>query len=249
MDAAAATSDEADLWRRLRAGADPGARDRLLEIHLPYARVVARVLYARRHHEEIPFDDYFQLASLGMVEAVDRYDPERGVQFRTFAARRMQGAILNGLERMTEKQQQIAARQRLRAERLQDVAALADDDAGERRRPEALMQFVGDVGIGLAVCWMLEGTAMVEDASAVRSIPFYQGVAARELRARLLEAVEALPPPERTVIRSHYLQEVPFEDVAATLALSKGRVSQLHRQALGRLRVLVRDHADWNATF
>lgn len=240
---------EAGLWQRLRTAGDPGARARLLEMHLPYAKIVAGVYFGRRYHDEVEFGDYLQLASIGLVEALDRFDPARGVQFRTFAARRMHGAILDGLERMTEKQQQIAAWQRLRNERLQEVKAMAGQGsvAGAVQDPEHLLRFVAEVGIGLALCWMLEGTGMVESAEAGVA-PFYRSVAMRQLRGRLLHAVDGLPAHERTVIRSHYLQEVPFDRIADTLGLSKGRISQIHKQALLRLRALVREDADWNAS-
>ena len=138
------TTGEGALWQKLRDGGDDDARARLLEIHLPYAKVVAASYYSRRYHDEIEFGDYLQFASLGMIEALDRYDPQRGVQFRTFAARRMHGSILNGLERLTEKQQQIAARQRLRQERLQDVKAMAgvEGSAAALQEPEQLLRFV-----------------------------------------------------------------------------------------------------------
>ena len=240
---------EAGLWQRLRAAGDADARARLLEMHLPYAKILAGVYFGRRYHDEVEFGDYLQLASIGLVEALDRFDPARGVQFRTFAARRMHGAILDGLERMTEKQQQIAARQRLRNERLQEVKAIAAQgratDAAQD--PDHLLRFVSEVGIGLALCWMLEGTGMVENAEGCVE-PFYRSVAMRQLRDRLLHAVDGLPPHERTVIRSHYLQDVPFDRIAETLGLSKGRISQIHKQALLHLRALVREDADWNAS-
>jgi RNA polymerase sigma factor for flagellar operon FliA len=248
--ASSATPQEATLWRRLRDSGDAAARDALLALHLPYARVVAKVYYAKRYHDEIEFGDYLQYASVGMLEALERYDPARGVQFRTFAARRMHGAILNGLERLTEKQQQIAARQRLRSERLQDLKVLAAPEGGAAPQgAQQLLRYVSDVGIGLALCWMLDGTSMVDSSEASVSIPFYQSVALRQLRERLLKAIETLPAQERTVVRSHYLQEMAFDEIAAMLRLSKGRISQIHKQALLHLRGLVRDHADWNGSF
>lgn len=239
---------EAFLWQRFRAAGDAAARERLLEMHLPYAKILAGVYFGRRYHDEVEFGDYLQLASIGLVEALDRFDPARGVQFRTFAARRMHGAILDGLERMTEKQQQIAARQRLRNERLQEVKAMAakGPSSGPVQDPEQLLRFVSEVGIGLALCWILEGTGMVESAEPCVE-PFYRSVAMRQLRDRLLHAVDGLSPHERTVIRSHYLQEVPFDRIAETLGLSKGRISQIHKQALLHLRALVREDAEWNA--
>ena len=238
--------EESALWQRLRTAADADAREQILALHLPYAKVVAASYYGRRFHDEIGFEDYHQLAALGMIEAVDRFDPSRGVQFRTFAARRMHGAILNGLERLTEKQQQIAARQRLRCERLHEVKAAAG--GAPPASSEQLLRYVSDVGIGLALCWMLEGTAMVDLPEASANAPFYQSVAVRQLRERLLFAVEALPPQERAVVRGHYLQDMQFEEIATMLRLTKGRISQIHKQALLRLRNQVRDHAEWNLT-
>lgn len=243
---------ELQLWRQLRTTGEAALRERLLALHLPYARTVAGLLYARRFHDEIEFGEYLQFASLGMVEAVDRFDPERGVQFRTFAARRMQGAILSGIERLTEKQQQIAARQRLRAQRLQDVKDIALEEAGAGAHPQTaqqLMKFVGETGIGLALCWLLEGSAMLEDTERATTVPFYRSVELRQLRERLMQAVDALGPQERAVIRNHYLQDMRFDQIAADLQLTKGRISQIHKQALRNLRAGVQEHADWSTVF
>jgi RNA polymerase sigma factor for flagellar operon FliA len=240
---------EATLWRRYKQGADTVARDALVACHLPFARVVAAMAYARRYNDEVEFGDYLQFASVGLLEALERFEPSRGVQFRTFASRRMQGAILSGLEGLTEKLQQIAARQRMRAERLQHVKemALAGRTAPASASPE-LADFVVDVGIGLALCWILEGTGLVDrgDASGPSC---YESLAMKELRTRLLEVVDALPPTERAVIRGHYLQHVAFEEIARSLQLTKGRVSQIHKQALLRLRAAMRDGAAWEASF
>lgn len=249
--AAGLAPDEALLWQRLREHGDARAREQLLARHMPYARVVATSYYAKRFHNEIEFGDYLQYASVGLLEAMERYEPGRGAQFRTFAARRMHGAILNGLEKFTEKQQQISARQRIRAERMQAMKDLASEEAGLKagaapRSTEQLFKFVSEVGLGLALAWMLEGTSMVDEPERAESVPFYRNLEVRQLRERLLGAVESLPPQERTVIRSHYIQEVPFEEVAAMLQVTRGRVSQIHKQALLRLRNQVRDHAEWN---
>ena len=254
MDAiAAAAGDEGLLWRQLRADGDAQARERLLALHMAYARVVAATYYARRFHDDIEFGDYLQFASIGLLEAVERFDPDRGVQFRTFAARRMHGAILNGLERCTEKQQQIAARQRLRAERMRDLKLLAGESSGAGtgvpQEPQQLLAFVAEAGIGLALCWLLEGSGMVEGAAGAESQPFYRSAELRQLRERLVQAVEGLPAQERTVIRNHYLQEIPFEQIAVGLQLTRGRISQLHRRALLRLRGLLADQGDWSALF
>lgn len=244
------STGEGVLWQRLRESGDGAARAQLLEMHLPYAKIVAASYYSRRYGNHVEFGDYLQYASIGMIEALDRYDPERGVQFRTFAARRMHGAILNGLEKLTEKQQQIAARQRLRQERVQDLKAMAgvEGSGAPPQDPEQLLRFVSEVGIGLALCWMLEGTGMVESEEGYEQ-PFYRDVAIHQMKRRLAQALEQLSLQERTVIRSHYLQEQPFDQIAAGMQLTKGRISQIHKQALLHLRTLVREDADWDVAF
>lgn len=228
------------LWQQLRAGGDASARDALLDLHLPYARTVAATYYRRRLHDEIEFDDYLQFARLGMVEAMERFDPDQGALFRTFAARRMHGAILDGLERCTEKQQQIAARQRVQKERLADVR----EAMGPTRHADDLFRHLAQVGIGLALCHLLEGTGMVDSGEPGPAHPsaadgHYASVELTRLKRRLATLVDRLAPQQRTVIRAHYLQEQPFDEVARTMGVTRARISQIHRAGLAALRDLL----------
>lgn len=246
---AASDGDELALWQRLRSDGDLDARAELLAMHLPYARIVAAAYYRKRFNNDVEFGDYHQYASIGLLEAMQRYDPGRGAQFRTFAARRMHGSILNGLERLTERQQQVAARQRARAEQLECGKALAAERVGLApgavpRNPQQLMQYMADVGVGLALAWMLEGTSMMDDSERAETVPFYRSTEIRQMRERLAQVIGQLPAQERIVIRCHYLQEMPFDQVADMLQLTKGRISQLHKQALSRLRAAVADQPD-----
>lgn len=250
MIASDCSADERASWQELRATGDAAVRERLLDLHVGYARTVAASYYARRFSDDISFDEYLQLARVGLLEAMERFDPDRGVQFRSFAARRMHGAILNGLEKQSEKQQQIAARQRLRAMRVNHVkemaAAASDHEPGNPGQADQLLKFITEVGIGLAVCWMLDDTAMVDHPDRGETFHFYQGAAMKERRERLHRALDALSEAERMVIRRHYFQQVPFDEIAATLHLTKGRISQIHKQALFRLRSVAGEQADWS---
>ena len=240
-------ASEAELWQRWREQRDESARQRLMDHFIPYARVVAATYYGRRINDEIEFNDYLQLASVGLVESIDRYDPALGAQFKTFAARRMHGAILDGLERLTEKQQQIAVKRRLRQERLQDIQSAASSARAEATtgkdskatHADNLFKYLSEVGIGLAISYLLEGTGMVQgDATATyQADAYYQRAELRQLQQRIRELVQRLSDQERTVITCHYLQEHSFEEIAERLQLTRGRISQIHRKALGTLRV------------
>jgi RNA polymerase sigma factor for flagellar operon FliA len=234
-------ADEAALWQRWRAQGDRDARRALVERHLPYARTVAATYYKRRTHDEIDFAEVLQLASVALVESVDRYRTDGGAQFRTFAARRMHGAIVDGLERLTERLQQAAAQRRLRAERLQAAKAQASEgSAPDARAPGDVLMHLAEVALGLALGILLEGTGMVDAeplaSGATEAEPHYRHVELALLRRRLAHLLERLPLTQRRVLQLHYLHEHSFVDIARDLALSTSRISQLHRQAIDALR-------------
>ncbi|MBC7603850.1 MAG: sigma-70 family RNA polymerase sigma factor [Ramlibacter sp.] len=239
---------ESGLWRRLREDGDVSAREALLELHLPYAKIVAATYYGKRIHDEVEFADYLQMASLGLIEALDRFDPAFGVMFKTFAARRMHGTIIDGLQCANEKHQQIAAAQQLQAQRSASIrGAHSEKGSGtspRRRTPEQALQFVAEVGIGFALAWLLDGTGMIQDQEREQAevMPFYRSVELRQLRDRIVELVRGLPPNESKVIQFHYFQEVSFEDLSEAMNLSRGRISQIHRQGLIRLKESLRRH-------
>lgn len=235
-------AEEIRLWDSWRVQGDEAARSRLMEVHVPYARVVAATYYARRTHDEVEFTEYLQLASLALLECIDRFDPSQGAQFRTFAARRMHGAILDGLTKCSEKNQQIAAQTRLRKERLMVLKAGATD------KQDSLLQYLAEVGIGIALGVLLENTGMVESEVPNQNgvvpsseVSYFRETEIRRLRGMVNGLLKHLNAQEQLVLRYHYLQEYPFTDIAEELGLSKGRISQIHSKALNRLRDLFAD--------
>ena len=245
----------AALWLRWRKEGDESARELLIDHYLPYARMMAAMVYGRRTHNDVEFEDYLQLARIGLLEAVDRFDPDQGAQFKTFATRRVQGSVLNGLIRLTEKNQQISARMRLRRERLEAVkeaasAEVLGDNASTfgDKAPGAdkLFRYLAEVGIGIALGVLLEGTGMVDAEAfdnnghaASPEVSYLRKSEILQLRTVLRGLVDRLGERQKTVIRYHYLQEIPFDEIARFMNITRGRVSQLHREGLSRLRELL----------
>ncbi len=234
--------DEASLWERLSIERDATARWQLVELYRPFARMVAATYFGRRIDDDIEFDDYHQWAIVGMIESIDRFDAKRGVQFKTFASRRMHGCILDGIESTTEKQRQIAVRRRLREERAADAlaAARATEDAfdGDSLADTLdIFKVLAEVGIGLALGLMLEDTGMVAPApDAVSPDQSYARVELRQLQASVRACVGRLSGQEQRVIQGHYLEDQRFTEIAIDMGLTRGRVSQIHKQALEKLR-------------
>lgn len=225
-------NEESALWQAWRELRDARARDALLALHQEFARIIAAKLYARRYADDIEFDEYLQFARLGLLESLDRYDPALGASFRTYAAHRMEGAILSGLQCLSECNRQVALRQRLEQERVQSLA-------GEGARDDAFEHLVS-VAVGLAVGYMLEDLGTYQRVDSSYGDSAYAELADRETRYRLHALIEELPPREARVIRHHYLQQVSFDEIARSMELTPGRISQLHRRALERLRELLR---------
>ena len=236
-------AEERQLWLRWRESRDEAARADLLARHLPYARVVAAMVYGQRPNNDVDFDDYLQLARVGLLEAFDRYDPDGGAQFRTYAARRMRGTVLDGLVRLTEREQQMSVRRRLLAERTDSIAHPQPEDppSGPARERNDLFRYLAEVGVGLALGFMLEDTGLVDgdEARSTGSDPAYHAVELRQTKQQLLALVRQLPPSERRIIQLHYVQGQAFDDIARDLGVTKGRVSQIHKKALGTLRALL----------
>lgn len=235
MTAAQTTeADEGALWQAWRERGDTDAHQALVALHQDFARIIAAKLYGQRITDEIEFDEYLQFARLGLLESVQRYDPSQGAGFRTFAAHRMQGAVLSGLESLTECNRQIALRRRLEQER---VRSLAEKDADAP--PDSFEHLVA-VAVGLAVGYMLDDVAAFQTADSSCGDTAYNELAERQARQRLHALIDELPAKEARIIRHHYLQHVPFDEIARQLEVTPGRVSQLHKRALERLRELLR---------
>ena len=233
---AAANFAEAADWSAWRGAGDVEARARLFERHVDFARMLAARCYRHRFVRELEFGDYAQFAMIGLLEAIDRFDPARGVPFEAYAALRINGAVINGVESLDERQQQIATRQAMRRDRARSLSAT--EGAAASADP---LERLAEVAIGLALGLMLEGTGMYLDGEQVDPGPTpYARLEMAQLRARAALLVDYLPDVERQVIRHHYFQQVPFNAIAQALGVTNGRVSQIHHAALQRLR-------DWSS--
>jgi RNA polymerase sigma factor FliA len=230
------STDLTPLWKEAKVDGCSDAREQIIDFYLPFARVLAAKLYARRTYPELEFLDYFQFASIGLVEAVDRFDPERGIKFETFSAPRINGAVLNGIESLSEKQQQIGARRRIIADRVKSLK----EEAHAPKDPGELFGYLAELAIGMAVGFALEDSGMFQAEESAYPDNTYRSIELKQLHQRVRELLECLPKNERRVIRYHYLQQVAFDEIAKILGVTKGRVSQIHKDALKRLRDSVR---------
>lgn len=223
-------ADDRMLWQRYVGQRDGSDRELLVMRYMPLATRIAAHMYSGRQVFEIEFEEFRQYAMLGLLEAVDRYDPDRGASFATYASHRMRGAILSGVEKYCERQQQISARARLKQERFEGLLKEATDE-----QADPFLRLV-EVALGVAIGYMLEDSSMYQSEDEGYDHNVYRSRELRDLSRVLDNLVGTLPEQEQTVIRYHYFQHIRFDEIAETMELTKGRVSQVHHRALRRMR-------------
>ena len=231
-------AEEALLWAAAREEQDRLARTKLILEYLPLARGAAKAMLYSIGGNYLEYADLVQFATIGLIEAIDRFDPRVGVPFRAFAEKRVKGAVLDGVAGNSEMHAQMTYRHRHRRER---VEALRPERPA-RGEGEIFAEMV-DMALGLAVGLMLEGTGLFNQAPNAVDLGYGESgelAAQSDLFRRLLEH---LPETERAVLDLHYGHGLQFGDVAKILDLSKGRISQLHKTALAKLRQMARTHS------
>jgi RNA polymerase sigma factor for flagellar operon FliA len=224
---------DSSVWRAFLLERTGPARERIFEAYLPFSRRVAARVRRERAGADLDMDDLRQYAAEGLLQAIDRFDPDRGKAFEAFAARRIAGSVIDGIGAHSESRRQAAFRNRVRVERARSLRP-ADPD---RLSAAEALQALADLAADLAIGFMLDEAAILPDIGSEAASPnAYESVAWADTVRRMAAALETLPDQERTVIRLHYLQGLEFARIADTLSLSRGRVSQIHASALQRLR-------------
>ncbi|MEW6736068.1 MAG: FliA/WhiG family RNA polymerase sigma factor [Acidobacteriota bacterium] len=221
-------------------------RDTLIEAHLPQIKYIAERIAAR-----IPFaidlGDLVGAGILGLLDAVDRFDPTRGVLFKTYAEARIRGAILDSLREMDWVPRALRRRAR-------EVSAAYAQLEQQYGRPASEEEVAAALNLPLSEFHLLLGELRGLTVTTLDSEDEKDGVSLakqiqddlayipsalyerNEMRERLIGAVERLPERERQVIALYYVEELTMKEIGSVLNITESRVSQLHTKAILRLR-------------
>ncbi len=230
-------AEEAALWLEFVITRDASLRLRLIDLQLPLARMLAAKIYARRQGLEAPFEDYLHYAVLALIQSVDRFDPALGNNFRTFAQYRIEGNLLNEIPRLSEQHAQVNLITRLRKERIESLSKAEASASGNRRlAKDSLFEEMVELAVGLSIGYMLEDYGMYCPDDRADERDGYQIHAVKELRELLLGLVELLPEREKMVVKQHYFYGMGVDEIGQRMQITKGRVSQLHKEGLKKLK-------------
>ncbi|GAB2554897.1 sigma-70 family RNA polymerase sigma factor [Rhodanobacter koreensis] len=225
-------ADEFALWERWCTSKDVAARDALIVKYSPWTRLVARDVYVRVYALRDAWHDCVQNALIGLLEAMDRFDPARGVSFQSYARHRVRGAVFNGVRTLRESLAQGTRSYDQMAAAL-DRMEIFDDES----TTDPLEAFVSTT-VGLGLGFLLEASSVPSHAQGSDA---YSELEREELSTAMAEAIERLPEREQMILVMHYYHHVPFVEISAQLGVTKGRISQLHKRALDHLRMRLRN--------
>jgi RNA polymerase sigma factor for flagellar operon FliA len=230
---------------------NPEERERLILEHLPQVRLIARRIHERLP-ESVNLEDLVSTGILGLISAIDRFDPGQKVKLKTYAEYKIRGAILDSLRGLDW-----APRQQRRRSKLIELAVANLEQHLHRAPTED--EIAGELGLSLDEYheWLVEirglNVGSLEHAPGEEDgrdlLKFISDkqedwpshlLERAELKRVLAQAISRMPYIERTVLGLYYQQELTLREISRVVKLHESRVSQLKTQAIVRLRAFVR---------
>ncbi len=198
----------------------------------------------------LDYEDILSYGTIGLIEALDRFDGSKGVKFETYAISRIRGAIIDALRSLDRLPRSV----RQKARRLEQVHVEFEREHGREPTDEEAARLMGltldqynqaliDASwVTVSLDGLLDrdnnedGTAPTELPADPNEEDFTERLEKRQLLEALTAAIKTLPEREWLIISLYYRDEMTMKEIAQVLDISESRVCQLHGRALGRLR-------------
>lgn len=236
-----------ELWRSWKEEGKTEAKKALIEVFLPLVEFVSNRM-AVGLPKNISKDDLMSFGIMGLIDAVEKFDYLRGLQFETYASWRIRGSIIDGLRQGDWVPRSV----REKAKRVEDAYAkleqqylrsVTDEEISSylQLSVQEFHQMVQDIAV-TTVC-SIDDPIREEDSETRLSLLVDEKAKNPEitvneffLKEMLAKSIERLTEKERTVISLFYFEDLSLSEIAEVMSLSPSRISQLHSKAILRLR-------------
>ncbi|THB71231.1 MAG: FliA/WhiG family RNA polymerase sigma factor [Desulfovibrio sp.] len=242
------SSSNSEPWSLLETGHTawddfrPRDRQEIVRHYAPKIKFLALRLKGKLP-KNVELGDLMSAGTLGLMEALGKFDPTLGIKFETYAENRIKGAMLDELRRMDWFSRGL--RQRVRM--LEGAIAKIENEKSRTPTEEELQEATGlsekDVRTALEalhnqLCLNIDAiqdTFSMENKSHLENEPF-ESTALQEIIDKVALLIDDLTPREKMVLSLYYGEELNMRETAEVMDITEGRVSQLHSQAMARLR-------------
>ncbi len=242
------SSFRTDPWLLLESGEcswtefHPREQDAIVRHFAPKVKILALRLKGKLP-QQVDLGELISAGTLGLIECLRKYKPELNIKFETYAENRIKGAMLDELRRMDWFSRGLRARVR----QLDDAIQSIERKTGRKATQEELMAETGlprrDVESGLAalqnqLCLSLETIQdhFSPEQSAHHDNEPYRSAAMQDVVDKIAKLIDELTLREKLVLSLYYSEELNMRETAEVMGITEGRVSQLHSQALKKLR-------------
>jgi RNA polymerase sigma factor for flagellar operon FliA len=240
-----------DLWRRYKVDGDESARERLVVAYSPMVKFVAGRLGAGLP-SHVDDADLISYGLMGLIGAIERFEPERGIKFETFAMTRIRGAIIDELRSLDWVPRSVRSRAReieaaqvklehelQRAPSEAELAQKLGIDEEELR--SSLLEIANSSVYALDELWTVSDSSgdkvsLLDTISDPRAEDPQDSLDSSEIKDRLTEAIASLPEREQLVVALYYYENLTLREIGEVLGVTESRVSQLHTKAVMRLK-------------
>lgn len=236
-------------WLRLENGLtpweefSPSERQEIVRHYAPKIKFMALRLKAKLP-ASVELQELMSAGSLGLMEALGRFNPEMKVKFETYAESRIKGAMLDDLRRLDWFSRGLRSRVRL----LEEIIRKHESSTGLHPSVEELVKQSGlnevEVREGLEALqnhMYVSLDAIVDNLAYFKRSDFenepLQAAAFKEIIDKLTELIDELTPREKLVLSLYYTEELNMKEASQVMGITEGRISQLHSQALNKLRI------------
>jgi len=248
-----------ELWSRYKNDGDMTARDRLILAYSPLVKYVAgRVGNGLPAYIEEA--DLISYGLLGLISALERFDPSREIKFETYAVSRIKGSIIDELRSLDWVPRSVRSKAReiekvcaILENRLQrapsDHEIAAELGLSVEEFQQALTQISNTSIVALDELWSISGSdgdqaSLIDTLEDPKAEDPTRMLDLSDMKARLAAAIDALPKREKIVIALYYYENLTLREIGEVLGVTESRVSQLHTKAILRLKGRLRDEVE-----
>ncbi len=242
--------DEDKLWEEFKKTKSTHLRDRLVRQYMPLVKYVAGKI-AVGLPASMEFDDLVGFGQFGLLDAINRYDPVKGVKFKTYAVTRIRGAIFDEMRQLDWVPRSV----RQKSREIEDTISELESKLGrtatdaeiaqklnlsEDEYHQTIMKVSASSIISLNDVWSSgdesDNLLVGDTIEAPSSLNPDVQVEREEIRKVIIQAINELPEKEKMVIVLYYHEDLTFKEIGQVLEVSESRISQLHTKANLRLR-------------